>query len=134
MELDIAVESVLTANAAVHAVLRRLVGRCDALVGHSTGEHSAAMAAGALDLDTDERLAAFCHGLYASYADAAGRHEVPAAVLLALGADARGRAADRAARPAASCSWRWTTARTRPCSWARPARPPGRASSPSARG
>jgi acyl transferase domain-containing protein/phosphopantetheinyl transferase (holo-ACP synthase) len=88
MELDIAVEAVLTANAAVHAVVRRLVGRCDALVGHSTGEHSAAMAAGALDLEADDRLAAFCHGLYASYADAAGRHEVPAAVLLAIGADA----------------------------------------------
>ncbi len=98
MELDIAVEAVLTANAAVHAVLRRLVGRCDALVGHSTGEHSAAMAAGALDLETDDRLAAFCHGLYASYADAAGRHEVPAAVLLALGADAE--AALRIAREA----------------------------------
>ncbi len=56
MELDIAVESVLTANAAVYAVVSRLVRRIDALVGHSTGEHSAAMAAGALDLDTDERL------------------------------------------------------------------------------
>ena len=88
MELDIAVEAVLTANAAAHAVLGRLVGRCDALVGHSTGEHSAAMAAGALDLEADDRLAAFCHGLYASYADAAGRHEVPAAVLLAIGSDA----------------------------------------------
>jgi len=88
MELDIAVEAVLTGNAAVHAVVRKLVPGCDAIVGHSTGEHSAAMAVGALDLDTDERLAAFCHGLYASYADAADRHEVPAAVLLALGTDA----------------------------------------------
>ncbi|HUB73220.1 MAG TPA: beta-ketoacyl synthase N-terminal-like domain-containing protein [Solirubrobacteraceae bacterium] len=88
MELDIAVEAVLTANAAAYAVLSRLIGRCDALLGHSSGEHSAAMAAGALDLDTDERLAAFCHGLYASYADAAERHEVPAAVLLAIGSDA----------------------------------------------
>ncbi len=88
MELDIAVEAVLTANAAVHGVVSRLVRRCDAMLGHSTGEHSAAMAAGALDVGTDERLAAFCHGLYASYADAAERHEVPAAVLLALGTDA----------------------------------------------
>ncbi len=88
MELDIAVEAVLTANAAVHGVISRLVPRCDAVLGHSTGEHSAAMAVGALDVETDERLAAFCHGLYASYADAAERHEVPAAVLLAIGADA----------------------------------------------
>ncbi|MGD1057047.1 MAG: beta-ketoacyl synthase N-terminal-like domain-containing protein [Solirubrobacteraceae bacterium] len=88
MELDIAVEAVLTGNAAVHGVISRLVPRCDAVLGHSTGEHSAAMAVGALDVETDERLAAFCHGLYASYADAAERHEVPAAVLLAIGADA----------------------------------------------
>jgi acyl transferase domain-containing protein/phosphopantetheinyl transferase (holo-ACP synthase) len=90
MDLDIAVESVLTANAAVHAVVRRLVRRIDALVGHSTGEHSAAMAAGALDLDSDDRLAAFCLGLHDAYADAAERHRVPAAILLALGTDARG--------------------------------------------
>ncbi|HLH15493.1 MAG TPA: beta-ketoacyl synthase N-terminal-like domain-containing protein, partial [Solirubrobacteraceae bacterium] len=88
MELDIAVEAVLTGNAAVHAVVSRLVPRCDALLGHSSGEHSAAMAVGALDVETDERLAAFCHGLFASYAGAAERHEVPAAVLLAIGADA----------------------------------------------
>lgn len=98
MELDIAVEAVLTGNAAAHAVVERLVRRCDAMLGHSTGEHSAAMAAGALDVDTDERLAAFCHGLYASYAEAAERHEVPAAVLLAIGTDAAGarRIADEA--------------------------------------
>ncbi len=90
MELDIAVEAVLTANAAVYEVMRRLVPRCDAMLGHSTGEHSAAMAAGALDVETDERLAAFSHGLNASYADAAARHEVPAAVLLAIGGDAAG--------------------------------------------
>jgi acyl transferase domain-containing protein/phosphopantetheinyl transferase (holo-ACP synthase) len=90
MELDIAVESVLSANAGLHAVVGRLVPHADALLGHSTGEHSAAMASGALDLETDERLATFCHGLHASYADAASRHEVPGAVLLALGTDAAG--------------------------------------------
>ncbi len=88
MELDIAVEAVLTANAAVYEVISRLVPRCDAMLGHSSGEHSAAMAAGALDVETDERLGAFSHGLNASYAAAAERHEVPAAVLLAIGADA----------------------------------------------
>ncbi len=88
MELDMAVESVLTANAAAHAVLARLVPRVDAMLGHSTGEHSAAMAAGALDLETDERLGRFCLGLNAAYADAARRHDVPGAVLLALATDA----------------------------------------------
>jgi acyl transferase domain-containing protein/phosphopantetheinyl transferase (holo-ACP synthase) len=88
MQLDIAVESVLTANAALHAVVSRLVRRTDAVVGHSTGEHSAALVTGVLDVDTDERLIAFSQGLYRAYADAAARHDVPGAVLLALGADA----------------------------------------------
>ncbi|QEC48329.1 acyltransferase domain-containing protein [Baekduia soli] len=88
MELDIAVESVLTANAALHAVMSGLLRRVDATVGHSTGEHSAAMVAGALDLDTDERLGGFCRGLNDAYAAADERHDVPRAVLLALGADA----------------------------------------------
>jgi acyl transferase domain-containing protein/phosphopantetheinyl transferase (holo-ACP synthase) len=88
MELDIAVESVLTANAAVHAVLSRLVPRVDAMLGHSTGEHSAAMAAGALDLAIEADLGRFCHGLNDSYADADARHDVPGAVLLAIGGDA----------------------------------------------
>jgi acyl transferase domain-containing protein/phosphopantetheinyl transferase (holo-ACP synthase) len=88
MKLDIAVEAVLTANAAVYEVMRRLVPRCDAMLGHSSGEHSAAMASGALDVETDERLGAFSHGLNASYTEADARHEVPAAVLLALGTNA----------------------------------------------
>ena len=88
MQLDIAVESVLTANAALYAVVSRLLGRADAVVGHSTGEHSAALVTGVLDVDTDERLIAFSQGLYRAYADASARHEVPGAVLLALGAGA----------------------------------------------
>lgn len=88
MQLDIAVESVLTATGALYEVVRRLVRRVDAVVGHSTGEHSAALATGVLDVDTDERLAAFCQGLHRSYADAASRHDIPGAVLLAIGADA----------------------------------------------
>jgi acyl transferase domain-containing protein/phosphopantetheinyl transferase len=85
-ELDLAVESVLTANGAVYEVLRRLVPRIDAVVGHSTGEHSAAMAAGALDLHVDADLAAFCHGLNDSYAAASHRQDVPRAELLSVGA------------------------------------------------
>jgi acyl transferase domain-containing protein/phosphopantetheinyl transferase len=88
MQLDIAVESVLTANGALHEVVRRLVRRVDAVVGHSTGEHSAAIATGVLDVDTDERLAAFCQGLHRSYAEAASRRDIPRAMLLAIGADA----------------------------------------------
>jgi acyl transferase domain-containing protein/phosphopantetheinyl transferase (holo-ACP synthase) len=91
MQLDIAVESVLTASGAMHTLLRRLIGAPDAMVGHSTGEHSAAIASGVLDVETDERLRAFCEGLHNSYADAASRRDIPRAVLLAIGTDgARG--------------------------------------------
>ena len=135
MELDIAVEAVLDGQ-------RRRARRGPAAgaaaatrsLGHSTGEHSAAMAAGALDLETDERLAAFCHGLYASYADAAERHEVPAAVLLAIGADARDRPADRRAGGRRAVPG---DGQLPPPGGARRrgrARPRGRARSPSARG
>jgi acyl transferase domain-containing protein/phosphopantetheinyl transferase (holo-ACP synthase) len=88
MQLDIAVESVLTANGAMYALMRRILGRIDAVVGHSTGEHSAALVSGVLDVDTDERLQAFSQGLYRAYADASSRHDIPGAVLLALGAGA----------------------------------------------
>lgn len=87
MQLDVAVESVLTASGAMHALLRKLIGAPDVMVGHSTGEHSAAIAGGVLDVETDERLRAFCEGLHNSYADAASRHDIPRAVLLALGTD-----------------------------------------------
>ena len=128
MELDIAVEAVLTANAAVYAVMRRLVPRCDAILGHSTGEHSAAMAAGALDLDTDERLAAFCHGLLRLLRRC---RRAPRGAGRGAAGDRRRRRerpADRRRRRAASCTWRWTTAPTRRCSSARrrPPRVPGR--------
>ena len=88
MELDIAVESVLTANAAVFAVVRRLVPGVDAIVGHSTGEHSAAMAAGLLDLDSDAALGGFCLGLHDAWTAADGSGQIADAVLLALGTDA----------------------------------------------
>ena len=74
MQMDIAVESVLTANGAMHALLSRLVRRVDAVIGHSTGEHSAALVTGVLDVGTDERLRAFSLGLYRAYAEA----DVPA--------------------------------------------------------
>jgi phosphopantetheine--protein transferase-like protein len=87
MQMDTAVESVLTANEAVHALLRRLGVRADACVGHSTGELSAAFAAGALELDTEERLAAFSQAMYRYYSDAMSRDDVPRALLLAIAAE-----------------------------------------------
>ena len=87
MALDIAVEAVLSANEAVHRLLRRLGLRADACIGHSTGEFSAAHAAGVLRLETEQRREAFSEGLFACYAGAAADDDVPRAVLLAVAAE-----------------------------------------------
>jgi acyl transferase domain-containing protein/phosphopantetheinyl transferase len=86
MQMDIAVESVLSANQAVYRLLSRLGVRADAFVGHSTGEFSAAHAAGVLQIDDEQRRARFSEGLYACYADADARDDLPRAVLLAVAA------------------------------------------------
>src|SRR5262249_17392249 len=87
MRLDVAVESVLTANQAMYAVLSSLALHADAVVGHSTGEFSAAHAAGVLQLDGDERLGGFCLGMHPAYPGAETRADLPLAVLLAVAAD-----------------------------------------------
>jgi len=87
MQMDIAVESVLTANQAMHSILQRLRLQPDACVGHSTGEFSAAHAAGVLVIDTDERFIEFCRGMHRCYSDATSRDDLPRAVLLAVGAE-----------------------------------------------
>src|SRR5581483_5182982 len=87
MQMDIAVEAVLTANQAMDEVLRRLDIRPDAAVGHSTGEYSAARSAGVLQVDTEESFVAFCSALNRCYEAAESRDDLPRAVLLAVGAD-----------------------------------------------
>jgi malonyl CoA-acyl carrier protein transacylase/phosphopantetheinyl transferase len=87
MQMDVAVEAVLTANLAMQALLERLGLRADACVGHSTGEYSAAHAAGVLVVDTEERFFAFCRGLHQCYADAEVRDDLPRALLLTVAAD-----------------------------------------------
>ena len=82
--MDEAVESVLTANQAVYAVLTGLGLRPDVIVGHSTGDYSALAAAGVLDLDREEDQAMFGRALGG---DAATAATPETAVLLAVGAD-----------------------------------------------
>jgi len=86
-QMDIAVESVLAANQAVYTLLQRLRVGYDACLGHSTGEFSAAKAAGALAIADDSDRTAFSAGLYSCYAAAAESDEVPKATLLAIAAD-----------------------------------------------
>ena len=86
------------------------------MVGHTTGEHSAAIASRVLDVETDERLLRVLTGHEQRPTPAAtSSDDIPRAVLLAIGADGASASSSRR-RPAASSSWRWTTARTRPSS------------------
>jgi len=86
MDMDVAVAAVLAGNQAVHGLLRRLGVRYDACVGHSSGEYSAAHAAGALRVDDDEQRGRFSDGLYRTYQDAAEADRLPRATLLAVAA------------------------------------------------
>ncbi len=87
MRMDSAVEAVLTGNLAMVTLLQRLGLRPDVLVGHSTGEYSAMIAAGILDLDTEERLTSFSRSLNRYYQDSVAHDGVPRAMLLAIGAE-----------------------------------------------
>jgi acyl transferase domain-containing protein/phosphopantetheinyl transferase len=87
MQMDIAVEAVLTANQAMHGLLERIGLRPDACVGHSTGEYSAAYAAGVLVIDTEEQFFEFCRGLHRCYSEAESQDHLPRAVLLTVAAE-----------------------------------------------
>ena len=87
MDMDVAVGSVLAANHAVHLLLRRLGVRYDACLGHSTGDYSAAIAAGVLPLEDDDVRARWSAEVFGCYARAAASGALPAATLLAVAAD-----------------------------------------------
>ena len=86
MQMDLAIEAVQAANQAMFALLQRLGLRGDACVGHSSGEYSAATAAGVFDVDSDERFIALGRALYDYYASAKSHDGVPRATLLAIAA------------------------------------------------
>jgi acyl transferase domain-containing protein/phosphopantetheinyl transferase len=87
MDMDLAVESVLTANQALLTLVQGLGLRPDVCLGHSTGEYSALVAAGVLSLETEAELATFSQGLNRPYEDAAARNDVPRAMMLAIASD-----------------------------------------------
>ena len=87
MQINAAIESVLTANQGMLSLLRGLGLTPDAVLGHSTGEYSAMFAAGILDLETNERRRDFSRKLTLSHEEAVARDGVPQASLLAVGAD-----------------------------------------------
>lgn len=83
-----AIEAVLTSNYALFLLLQRLGVQPDAILGHSTGEYSAMLAAQMVRLDTPEKIAQFTaelHDIYDTVAEQAG---IPQATLLACAAGA----------------------------------------------
>lgn len=83
-----AIEAVLTSNYALFLLLQRLGVKPDAILGHSTGEYSAMLAAEMVRLDTPEKIAQFTAELHDIYDTVADQTGIPQATLLACAAGA----------------------------------------------
>lgn len=83
--MDAGAEAVFAANQALVALLLALGIRPDAVVGHSTGEHSALLTSGALQVADDDELINHILEVNAIYARSEARGEIPEAALVAVG-------------------------------------------------
>jgi len=83
-QVDCAVASVFSVNRALTTLLSRLQITPDAIVGHSSGEYAALLAAGAVEVESEEEL--LQHGLDLNTLYASVEDRIPAAVLVAVGA------------------------------------------------
>ena len=84
-QMDVGAESVFAANQALFAVLKRLHLRPDGVVGHSTGEYSALLAAGILQFDNQEQVSQSILALHTVYQKFVTEEGIPQAILLAVG-------------------------------------------------
>jgi acyl transferase domain-containing protein/phosphopantetheinyl transferase len=86
--MDSGAETVFCANQALYALIERLGLRADAMVGHSTGEHSALLASRVVQVADDEELIRHILGVYEVFDRLNATSNIPEAVLLAIaGAD-----------------------------------------------
>ena len=85
-KIDGAIEAVLTANAALLALLTKLGVRPDAVVGHSAGEYSAMLATGIIPVSDDEFVSHYLLKLNRMYQSVIEENDVPRAVMVAVGA------------------------------------------------
>jgi acyl transferase domain-containing protein/phosphopantetheinyl transferase len=83
--MDGGAEAVFTANQALAALLRALGIRADAMVGHSTGEHSALLASGVVTAADEDELRAHVLGVNAVYEQLQAGAGIPEGLLLATG-------------------------------------------------
>ena len=86
--MDSGAETVFCANQAMYALIEKLGIRADAMVGHSTGEHSALLASRVVEVADDEELIQHILGVYEVFDKLNATSDIPEAVLLAVaGAD-----------------------------------------------
>jgi acyl transferase domain-containing protein/phosphopantetheinyl transferase len=85
-DMDVGSEAVMVGGQAMFALLSSLGVRCDAMLGHSSGESSALAASGALPAHDTERLAEFIRELNVVYQRVLGEGKIPTGALLAVGA------------------------------------------------
>ncbi|HUO27774.1 MAG TPA: type I polyketide synthase, partial [Bryobacteraceae bacterium] len=86
--MDSGAETVFCANQAMYALIEKLGIRADAMVGHSTGEHSALLASRVVEVNSDDELIQHILGVYEVFDKLNATSDIPEAVLLAVaGAD-----------------------------------------------
>jgi acyl transferase domain-containing protein/phosphopantetheinyl transferase (holo-ACP synthase) len=86
--MDSGAETVFCANQAMYALIENLGIRADAMVGHSTGEHSALLASQVVEVADDAELIEHILGVYEVFDKLNTTSNIPEAVLLAVaGAD-----------------------------------------------
>jgi len=87
-QMEGAFESVVTTSWALFTLLDRLEIRPDALLGHSTGEYTAMIASGMIELGDESRITQFVTELNRFYySEMALEEGIPHGLLLAVGAD-----------------------------------------------
>jgi acyl transferase domain-containing protein len=86
--MDSGAETVFCANQAMYALVENLGIKADAMVGHSTGEHSALLASQVVQVAGDDELIQHILGVYEVFDRLNASSDIPEAVLLAVaGAD-----------------------------------------------
>jgi acyl transferase domain-containing protein len=86
--MDSGAETVFCANQAMYELIKNLGIPADAMVGHSTGEHSALLASQVVAVAGDEELIQHILGVYEVFDKLNATSDIPEAVLLAVaGAD-----------------------------------------------
>lgn len=93
-QMDLGAEAVFTANQALLQLLLSLGIEPQVVLGHSTGEYSALLAAGAIRVENEEQLIRHVLDLNAIYEQVAADGRIPPGVLLAVGGVDRQRVTD----------------------------------------